>query len=446
MSSHLPRPYKKRGIEVRPGSVREARQDAGLSMSQLAGPELTKTAILLIEQGRSRPSIATLRLIAARTGRPVEHFLAPGADLPQDPAAFEQRVADLERRGLEGDLGHVLDAGPRLIEETPIAALRARLYLAGARAHALRGDGGAALEQAERGREAAIEAADPWLAADALAWQGGALLTLADPRTPAVLEAALAESLAAEPVSRELQARILTNLATWYVSRGAWNQAVDAFEAATRASAETRNLGMLARSYVGLAQAYEARGEVSRSNRLMERALAIYEMTQNQASEVRARGVYAEVLLRLGRLPEAERQLAEAERLFEVSEMAGGRRRLLLLRAELELAADRVEHALAGIAEADAADEPAEEKDVTANRFRVRGLVAARAGRDYEPDLIAAAEMFLRLNLVERAHAVRRELATIYEREGRIQEALEQWKLAAGASPETSSTPNTAAV
>lgn len=63
------------GVKIRPGSVREARQAAGLSLAKVAGTEVTRTAVFYIEHGRCRPSMDTLQLIAERTGKPVEFFM-----------------------------------------------------------------------------------------------------------------------------------------------------------------------------------------------------------------------------------------------------------------------------------------------------------------------------------------------------------------------------------
>jgi transcriptional regulator with XRE-family HTH domain len=51
--------------------VREARREAGLSLAQLAGDEVSRTFLHFVEHGRSRPAQAVLALIAKRTGRPV---------------------------------------------------------------------------------------------------------------------------------------------------------------------------------------------------------------------------------------------------------------------------------------------------------------------------------------------------------------------------------------
>jgi transcriptional regulator with XRE-family HTH domain len=62
-------------MSVDPARVREARSAAGLSLAQLAGDQVSRTFIHLIEQGRSRPSRKVLALIARRTGKPMGYFL-----------------------------------------------------------------------------------------------------------------------------------------------------------------------------------------------------------------------------------------------------------------------------------------------------------------------------------------------------------------------------------
>src|SRR5260370_41872992 len=62
------------GMSVDPARVREARSAAGLSLAQLAGDQVSRTFIHLIEQGRSRPSRNVLALIARRTGKPMVYF------------------------------------------------------------------------------------------------------------------------------------------------------------------------------------------------------------------------------------------------------------------------------------------------------------------------------------------------------------------------------------
>jgi len=54
------------------------RLQAGLSLAQVAGGDVSRTFLFLVEQGRSRPSKPVLALIARRTGKPVDYFLQTG--------------------------------------------------------------------------------------------------------------------------------------------------------------------------------------------------------------------------------------------------------------------------------------------------------------------------------------------------------------------------------
>jgi len=63
------------GIVIRPGSVRQARIEARLTLAQLGGVEVSRVAMHLIETGSTRPSLPTLEVIATRTQKPLGYFL-----------------------------------------------------------------------------------------------------------------------------------------------------------------------------------------------------------------------------------------------------------------------------------------------------------------------------------------------------------------------------------
>jgi transcriptional regulator with XRE-family HTH domain len=67
------------GVSVDPERVRRARLNAGLTLAQVAGGELSRTFIHQVERGLARPSPAVLRLIARRTGQPVAYFVKRSA-------------------------------------------------------------------------------------------------------------------------------------------------------------------------------------------------------------------------------------------------------------------------------------------------------------------------------------------------------------------------------
>src|SRR5438132_7923727 len=88
-----------KGVDIKPGTVRQARAEAGLSLAEVAAGELTRAAIHLIETGRSRPSMPTLQLIASRTGKSLAYFLAerPATLAAQHPASLDPPLTELER-------------------------------------------------------------------------------------------------------------------------------------------------------------------------------------------------------------------------------------------------------------------------------------------------------------------------------------------------------------
>src|SRR5207244_10884656 len=74
-SGGVQRRVRAEGVHVDPARVREARLEAGLSLAQVAGDDVSRTFIHFIEHGRSRPSKAVLALIARRTRKPINYFL-----------------------------------------------------------------------------------------------------------------------------------------------------------------------------------------------------------------------------------------------------------------------------------------------------------------------------------------------------------------------------------
>ena len=66
---------RRQGVEIKPGTAKRARLEAGLSLGQVAGRDISRTAIYFVETGKAKPSMETLKLIASRTGRPLDYFL-----------------------------------------------------------------------------------------------------------------------------------------------------------------------------------------------------------------------------------------------------------------------------------------------------------------------------------------------------------------------------------
>src|SRR5207253_3392262 len=98
---------RRRGVEIRPGAVKQARQEAGLSLGQVARDDISRTAIYFVETGKAKPSMETLVLIAERTGRPVDFFLEVDAERQRNTI----RITEVERRLVTGDNAGAITAG-----------------------------------------------------------------------------------------------------------------------------------------------------------------------------------------------------------------------------------------------------------------------------------------------------------------------------------------------
>lgn len=61
--------------------IREARLAAGLSQKALCGDTITRNMLSLIESGKAKPSMQTLRYLAEQLGKPISYFLEEDAIL-----------------------------------------------------------------------------------------------------------------------------------------------------------------------------------------------------------------------------------------------------------------------------------------------------------------------------------------------------------------------------
>ena len=88
--------------------ILQARLAAGMSQRELAGDEITRNMLSSLEHDSATPSIATLRYLARRLGRPVSYFLGDD-DSSEGVAAFEsgawrkslELMTQAEKRWLE---------------------------------------------------------------------------------------------------------------------------------------------------------------------------------------------------------------------------------------------------------------------------------------------------------------------------------------------------------
>src|SRR5216684_795864 len=103
---------RRHGIEIKAGSVKQARKEAGLSLAQVANGAVSRTAIYFVEVGKAKPSMETLMLIAERTGRPLDYFLAQPSTL--EPRSSPQTL-EIELLMATNDLQGALATGRALL-------------------------------------------------------------------------------------------------------------------------------------------------------------------------------------------------------------------------------------------------------------------------------------------------------------------------------------------
>lgn len=75
--------------------LKQARLDAGLSQKALCGDRITRNMLSQIENGSARPSMGTLRYLAAQLGKPLSYFLEDDAiTSPNQELMVKVRSAD----------------------------------------------------------------------------------------------------------------------------------------------------------------------------------------------------------------------------------------------------------------------------------------------------------------------------------------------------------------
>lgn len=96
--------------------IRQARLEAGLSQRQLCGDHITRNMLSQIEHGTARPSMDTLRFLAAGLGKPVGYFL-------EDQAVTSPNTEIMERGRTayrEGRFADALDTLADYREPDPV--------------------------------------------------------------------------------------------------------------------------------------------------------------------------------------------------------------------------------------------------------------------------------------------------------------------------------------
>jgi len=421
-----------KGVDIRPGAVREARDEAGLSLAGVADGQLTRAAIHLIETGRSRPSMPTLELIARRTGKPISYFLADSAPQAGPRLPLDEVELLLER----GELEPAVALAQQLLQKTSDKWSLAQLHcwIGQALARSLRP--GPALEHLRQSRGIAEDVGDRWLAVECLDWEAAALTLEQDPSALEVAERALRACRELEPRPPATEARILSRIANIHLLQHEWERAVKNYEAALRAADELRDLSRVARIHQGLANAYGQLGDTTRAVAHTQRALALYGMLRDRASIVGTENNLGLALMKQGDLAGAAQHLRSAIDQADDMGMEQMKSHAILSLAELDVVRGSLDEAEDLIAEArELATKFGERLNIgVAEMLQAQVLTLRLDHAAADNHFQTAIRIFNDLNARERLIECHSAYADVLEARGATKDALEHTKLALAAS------------
>jgi tetratricopeptide (TPR) repeat protein len=335
------------GIEVDPAALRQARQNAGLSLAQVAGSDLTRQAVHLIEMGKVRPTLRSLRLIAQRLGVPETALLAPPG-----PRADQGVIAELESLCQRLEYARAFEHARHLIA---MGGSTDRLafchHYAGQAAYQLSRPG-EALAHLHDARDLFEQLGNGWWAAESMDWEAMVLHLLEDPKALRVGRAALRRYRALDPRRPETEARMLEHLGTISYGRRDYESAQAWYDAALGVEGGVRELARMARIYHGIGMCHREQGRQTAAAELLVKAITLYEAEQRMTSGPMRMGMpMAEndlglVLMERGELGRAEELFAAAIEHFGAAGIERLQSHVLLSFGELRQRQRRLDDAL----------------------------------------------------------------------------------------------------
>jgi tetratricopeptide (TPR) repeat protein/DNA-binding XRE family transcriptional regulator len=421
---------RRRGVEIKPGTVKQARAEAGLSLAQVAGGEISRTAIYFVETGKAKPSMETLKLIAERTGRPLDFFLSR-------PSTTEARSSagtlQIERLVATGDPQGALAAGEALLVAERDQEVVARIRFHMATAHLRLAQWVPARRLASTARAYFEQSGDMLMTAECLGSEASAAYMMEDPDALALAEGALATCRALTPVPSLTESRLLGVLGGVHTVNHHWEAAIKAYEQAIAAGDVVQDLRRLSISYHGLSQAHQELENFERAEYYGQRAMTIHETLNDRIGLARTENNLGLLFLQSGDRAKARAHLERSIRRFEEAGVENGRAGVLLSIAELELAESHLDDANRIAREALELAMRLSEDVSTSDAHVWLGMIAA-ARNDHQTADAQFAAAFASLEKpgspAERSRRAHSFYAEVLEARGDVNGAIGQLKLA----------------
>lgn len=365
---------------------------AGLSLAQVGGGELTRQAVHLIETGKVRPSMRSLRVLARRLQIPVATLLVPGSDGPPVP---ERAIAELDRLCRRREYEQVLVRGRQILEvnRAPELTASAHYFMGQALCHLIcPHDAMVHLEQARQLFESLDD--DQGRVAETLELEAFALQLAEDPGAITVAEDALHRYRTVDGRRPEVESRLLQRLATILFGRIELERSIACYEEALHVAGGVRDLVRLARIYHGLGACHQSAGDVRLGAELFFKAHTLYEAEERLAgtsakSDLAAvENDIAMMLMRQGDLARAGQYLESSEARFREVGLERQRSHLLLSFGELRQRQGRMDESIRYVEQAIQLAERLHETRSLAAGYQQLGELHARRG-DVDPAMAA---------------------------------------------------------
>jgi tetratricopeptide (TPR) repeat protein/DNA-binding XRE family transcriptional regulator len=419
------------GVEIKPGSARQARLEAGLSLGQVARGDISRTAIFFVETGKAKPSMDTLKLIAERTGRPLDYFLSrPSTMEPRSSAG----TVEVERLITAGDAAGAIVAGKAMLDTEPDTGIAARIRFLMATAHLRLTQPVPARRLAAAARAYFEQAGDLLMIAECLGSEASAAYLMQDPGALALAEGALATCRSLYPVPSITESRLLAILGHVHATNRNWEAAIKSYELAIEAGDVVQDLRRLSLMYSGLSLACQESGQLNQAAHYAQRAMAIHEMLNDRISLARSENNLGLMLIGAGDLVKARGHLERSVRLLEQDGIEAGKADFLISLSELALAESQLDQAERFATEGlDLATRLSEGASVAeAHEWLGRIAVARGDHRTGDAEFHIAFELLEKAQAKDRLSRTHADYAEILEARGDMGGAVQHLKLALG--------------
>lgn len=426
------RPKRRRlpGVNLRPGSVKQARLEVGLSLAQLGKGHVTAPAIYLIETGRTRPSMPTLEHIARRTGKPLEFFVAEPAN------AADQSAAGLLAVNLmiaEGRIEEAIRLGRSLLEQGTSAFRLGHIRFQLAQAYLNSPEPELAEPLLAEARLHFEAVADGSMTAACIGAQAALAGIKRSKDAVGLARQALEVCISLSPRPFGLELRLYGLLADAHMQAREWDAAIEASARVIEIGAPLLDARHLAKAFGDLGHAYVALGQPENASRFLLRSIGLHDFLRGRTLLATAENSIGLAMMGLrdfaGARPHLERALGLSS---DAEDVVLGRGRVLLSLAQLSLEEGSIEAAVQAARQALQLAERDEDGVTSAEAHVWLGRLADRGGENEVADaeFEQAIRGFQALGVHERLLQTHGVYAEILERRGELAKAYLHMKQA----------------